>query len=307
MFSHGLGVGVVTLHPQRQRFDALEEEERVKGRECGAGVAQQHGANTADVGRRSERVGPDNAVVAGVRPDEDLELLRLRAPVEVAGIDHDAADRGAVAADELRQRVDDDVDALIEEPRADRRRDRVVNDQRHADAVGGLGPSWNVEHVEARVADRLAEDGLRSLVGCCCYRGRVTGVDPANFDPVLRQRVGEQVVGAAVDLANGDDVVAGLGDVEDRVGDGSLAGCDCDGADAAFEVGQALFEHARSRVHDPRVDVAGNCQREEIGRVLGVIEDVGGRLVDRDGARVGRRIWLLASVEGDCFWALSWL
>ena len=163
-----------------------------------------------------------------------------------------------MAADELRQRVNDDVDALIEEPRADRRCDRVVDDERNADAVGGLGPSWNVEHVEARVSDRLAEDGLRPLVGCRGDRSRIIGVDPANFDPVLGQRVGEEVVGATVDLADGDDVVAGLGDVEDRVGDCGLAGGDCDGADAAFEVGQPLLEHARSRVHDPRVDVSRN-------------------------------------------------
>ena len=103
--------------------------------------------------------------------------------------------------------------------------------------MGGLGPSWNVEHVEARVADRLAEDGLRPLVGCRGDRSRIIGVDPANLNPVLGQRVGEEVVGAAVDLADRDDVVAGLSDVEDRVGDRGLAGGDGDGADAAFEVG----------------------------------------------------------------------
>ena len=84
MLSHSLGVRVVALHPQRQRFDALEEEERVERRERSAGVAQQHRADATDVGRWAERVGPDNTVVARVRQglrvlerEHLLQLLKL--------------------------------------------------------------------------------------------------------------------------------------------------------------------------------------------------------------------------------------
>ena len=42
---------------------------------------------------------------------------------------------------------------------------------------------------------------------------------------------------------------------------------------------------------------AGALQVEERGRLLGVVEDVGGGLVDRHRARAGRRIRLLAGVQ----------
>jgi hypothetical protein len=45
----------------------------------------------------------------------------------------------------------------------------------------------------------------------------------AHLDALARQHVGEQGVGAAVELRHGDDVVAGLGQVQDRVVDGGAA------------------------------------------------------------------------------------
>ncbi len=220
----GERVGVVTLHPQRQRLDALQEEERVERRERGARVAQQHRAHAADVGGRAERVAPDDAVVARVGLGQPGEALLVRDPVELPGVDDDAADRRAVAADELRERVHDDVGALVEGARADRRGDGVVEDQRHARGVRRLRPRRDVDDVQARVADRLAEDELRVLVGQPGDGARVVRVGPAHLDPVLRQRVGEEVVGAAVELADGDDVVAGARDVQHRVRHRRLAG-----------------------------------------------------------------------------------
>ena len=71
------------------------------------------------------------------------------------------------------------------------------------------------------------------------------------------------------------------------------------GGDAAFEGRDALLEHAGGRVHDPGVDVAELLEPEQAGRVRGVVEDVAGRRVDRHGAGVGRRVRLLAGVEGE--------
>ena len=78
-----------------------------------------------------------------------------------------------------------------------------------------------------------------------------------------------------------------------------MAGCDGECGRAAFERRDALFEHRLRRVHDARVDVAEGLQPEQRGGVVGVVEDVGGRLVDRRGARAGRRIGLGAGVDGE--------
>ena len=67
--------------------------------------------------------------------------------------------------------------------------------------------------------------------------------------------------------------------------------------DAALERGEALFEDRDGGVRDATVDVAGTLEIEQRRRMLGVAVDVGGRLVDRDGARaIGRSA--AARVEG---------
>ena len=68
----------------------------------------------------------------------------------------------------------------------------------------------------------------------------------------------------------------------------------------------ALLEDVPGRVHDAGVDVARHLEREQVGGVLGVVELVRRRLVDRDGPRVrGRRVGRLAAVEGDGLGPLS--
>ena len=68
-------------------------------------------------------------------------------------------------------------------------------------------------------------------------------------------------------------------------------------SDAVLERGDALLEHGHGRVHDARVDVAEPLQREEVRRVLGVLEDVRPGLVDRHRAAAGHRIGPLTGVH----------
>ena len=82
-------------------------------------------------------------------------------PVELAAIDDDAADAVAMAAHELRQRVHHDVGAVIDRPAHVGRRESVVDHQRNAVLVRDLGHRFDVEHVAARIADRLAVEALR--------------------------------------------------------------------------------------------------------------------------------------------------
>ena len=99
----GQRVLAVALHPQRQRLDALQEQERVERRDRGAGVAQQHGPHAADVGGGPERVGPDDAVVARVGLRQARGSGRRARPSRTCRRRRRAADRRAVAADELRR------------------------------------------------------------------------------------------------------------------------------------------------------------------------------------------------------------
>jgi hypothetical protein len=126
-------------------------------------------------------------------------------------------------------------------------------------------------------------------------------VGKAHFDPVLGQRVGEQVVGAAIECRCRDDVVAGFGDGHDRVGNGGLARGQGQAADPAFHRSDALFKDILGRIHDAGVDVAGDLEVEQVGSVLGAVEGIRGRLVNRYGDRLGRRFRAVAGVDGEGF------
>ena len=60
------------------------------------------------------------------------------------------------------------------------------------------------------------------------------------------------------------------------------------------------FKRAIGRVHDARVDVAELLQREEARRMVGIVEHIGCRLIDRGYARLGRRVRLGPGVDGKC-------
>ena len=102
-------------------------------------------------------------MVARVRLDELRELARGN-PVELAAVDDDAAERRAVAADELRSRVDDDVRAILERAQLIRRRERAVDDERDVVLVRDVSDSLDVDEVGIRIADGLDVDNARVLL-----------------------------------------------------------------------------------------------------------------------------------------------
>ena len=212
--------------------------------------------------------------------------------LKLPGVDHDAADRGAVAAEELRGRVDDDVGAVLDRPQQVGRRHGVVDHERHAGLVRDVG-----DRRGRRARCRAGCPASRRTAAWCSAGSRratrraLSGSSTKLTSmPELRERVVEQVVGAAVERGARHEVVARLGDVEDREGLGGLAGGERHGGEPAFERRDALFQHVLGGVHDPRVDVAQLGEPEQRGGVLGVAERVGRGLVDRGGTSAGGRV-----------------
>ena len=180
-----------------------------------------------------------------------------------------------------------------------RRREGVVDEQRDADLAAGRGQRVEVRHVEPRVADGLDEPRRGGVVARGDESGDVGRLDEAHRDAEPPERVQEDVPGAAVERRRGDDAVAGAGDVEQAEHLGGVARGDGERRAAAVQTGDALLEHVVGGIHDARVDVAERAQAEEVGGVVGVLEVVGDRLVDRDGARAGGGIRSGAAVDGD--------
>ena len=141
---------------------------------------------------------------------ELLEASRSR-PVELARIDDDAADAGAVAAQKLGGRVDHDVRAPLDGPHQGRRRRGVVDHQRQAILVRDGGERLDVDNVELGIAERLGVDGAGLVVDGGAQAVEIVGIDEADSDAEARQRVVEEVVGAAIERSGGDDLIAGRG------------------------------------------------------------------------------------------------
>ncbi len=86
---------------------------------------------------------------------------------------------------------------------------------------------------------------------------------------------------AAVERRGRDDGVARLREVQERERLRGLAGGRRDGRDAPLELGEPPLEDVRRGVHEARVDVSELAQAEEARGVLGPVEDVRRRRVDR--------------------------
>ena len=109
-------------------------------------------------------IGVDQAVIRRVWLVERREARSVLFPGEVAAVHDGSAQRGAVAAHKLGQRMNDNVRAKFDRPQQDRRSDRIVDDQRHAVPVCHLGQRLNVADISCRIANAFAEHRARLLV-----------------------------------------------------------------------------------------------------------------------------------------------
>ena len=282
----------MALDAQAQGLGALQQQKGVEGRDGSAGITQQDGADVGDKGGRAGGVCKGHAVVAGVG-GSDVAVLAAGLPVKFAAVHDDAAQRGAVAADELGGRVDDDVRAVLDGTDEVRGAKGVINDQRQAVLVGDGRDGVDVGDVAVGVAQSLEVDSLGVGLDRVLDLFQVMCIHEGGGDAELGQGVLQQVVAAAVDGLLGHDVVAGLRQRLDGVGDGRRAGSGGQSSNAALERRDALLEHVLRGVGQTAIDVSGVGQTEAVSGVLAVAEDVGGGLVDGDGAGIGGGVGLL--------------
>ncbi len=156
-----------------------------------------------------------------------------------------------------------------------------------------------VGHVAPRIADRLDEQESRLVVDCPAKLVRLRSIDEPALDAQLGERVTEQIISSAIQARAADDVLPCGADVEDRDRLGRLTRGDSEGSAAPFEQRETLFEHIARGVHQPRIDVAELLQREQSCRVIGVVEGVRRRLIDRHRPAVRRRIGHLPAVQAE--------
>ncbi len=81
--------------------------------------------------------------------------------------------------------MDHDVGAVLDRPAQVRRRQCVVDDQRHAGRVRNRGDGGDIEHVELRVTERLGVQRLGIGFDGAPKIFRVAGVDEGRVDAEL--------------------------------------------------------------------------------------------------------------------------
>ena len=262
----------MSRHSQVNGLEALEEEKGVEGGQARPHVSQKlhpHLQNEGRAGHDRLFVKPEGLPVAqavvGRVGFRDLGEFPVR-PVELSPVHDRAPDRGPVAADELGERVDHDVRSVFEGPE-EIGRDRVVDHERYSVGVGHFGQSLEIVDVVLRVADRFHVKQPRIVVDRGVDELRRRGVGESGLDPEFRKGVTEKIVGSAVKVTCGYNVLARLRDIKRGQGYGRLSGGYGQGAHPAVECGQPLFQDLGRGVHDPGVNVPELLQGEEVRRV----------------------------------------
>src|SRR5450755_640992 len=122
-----LRVLTVALHAQWQRLQALQEEPGIERSRRRSQVTQQLDTRLDDIRQGSECLDITHTMIGRVWLDQPRKAT-ASGPVELAAIDDDATDRGAMPANELRRRMHDDIGSMLERLQQVRRGQRIVND-----------------------------------------------------------------------------------------------------------------------------------------------------------------------------------
>src|SRR6478609_10718582 len=114
----------------------------------------------------------------------------------------------------------------------------------------------DIADVAGRVADGFREYRLGVFVDQPLDRVRLVAVRKAGSDALARQDVRKQRVCRAVELRNGDNIASVICKIDKSIMQRRLSGRNRERADAALEVGHALFEYRRGWIGNPTVAIA---------------------------------------------------
>ena len=286
---NGQAVLAMTRHAHMQALErAVQEEGRLRVLH-GAEVAHELSGCLGNEGAlTTELLGIGHAVVALVGRGETRELVRMGHPVKLAVVDDHAAQVGSMSIHVLGGGVRNDVGAPLKGAAHHGRREGVIDHQRHAVVMRGLGKALNIEHGKGGIGDRLAKDELGiGLKGCLeLLVGAVGGNERAGQTHALHS-MGEQVVGTAIDGRARDHVIAGTGHVKDREEVRSHARAREHRSGAALHLADLGGNQIARGVLQTAVEVTRLLQVKQLAHVLRRVVFPRGGLVNGHLARLG--------------------
>ncbi|SDM98590.1 hypothetical protein SAMN04487951_101364 [Vreelandella arcis] len=123
-------------------------------------------------------------------------------------------------------------------------------------AVGNIGKCAQVDDTAGGVANAFAEHCFCSLINQRLDARYVIFVGKVHLDSLTGQRMRKQVVSTAIQLANGDNVVACFGDGLNGIGDCRHPGRHRKARQATLQRGYPLLQYGTGRVHNPGINIA---------------------------------------------------
>ena len=213
---------LVAFHPERERGDAAQDEERAEGRQRAAGVHVE----------RPDRV--DQRAAPGDRTGQHV----------------------GVPGDVLRGGLHDEVGAQLEGPAQVGRGERVVHDERGAVPVGQRRQLREVRDHQRGIRDGLQVEDSRGRRGEGGLHGRVVrGIHERGRDAGAGKDRGEEAARRAVEGARRDDPIPGGHLRRHREMDRGHAGRGREARLGAVQRRERLRQRIDGRVAQPRVDV----------------------------------------------------
>ena len=206
-------------------------------------------------------------MIRGIRLRECGELVVLF-PVELTTIYNHTTEAGAVAAQELGCRMYNDVCTMLQRTDEIRRTKGIIDNKWNAVLVGYCCHTFQVEHVAVGVAE-----GLGIYYFCVgfdsCFQGvEVVHINNRVGDALSSQRMRNQVVGTAIEVISSNDMITGLHNVLQGVGDGSSTRGHSQTSHTALEGSHTVFEHTLGRVGQAAIDITCIAQTKTVGSVL---------------------------------------
>ena len=284
--SYRKAVLAVALHPDVQRLEAVIQVKSVLRRLDRAEIAHELAGRLGDIAELSELLGIDQAVIALVGSGHAGELVRVSHPVKIAAVDDSAANADRVAVHILCRRVGDDISAPLDRAAVDRGGEGVVHDERNAVGMSQTRKLLDIEHADGGIGDGLAEHRPCVLAELLCeLLLRKILIDESYVDAHLLHRNAEQVICTAVDRGRGDNVAAGLADIEQSEEVSRLTAGGQHSGDSALESGDLSRGHIVCGILQTGIKIAARLKVKELAHVVarGVLPC--GALVDGKLAR----------------------
>lgn len=215
------------------------------------------------------------------------------APIELAAVDDNPADRGTVTANPFGSRVHHDICPMVNWPaEVSASTEGIVHHHRHALLMRHGHNSLEIWDIIPWVAYALEIHSFRLVIDQAIELLCFVSLDEFGRDTETRVEHFQLVVGAAVQVGRRDYVVAGVCQGGEDHELGGLTGGSGNSGNTTFQCCDALFEDVNgglpvvgsecaSRwkprdkyVHDSAVDVAKLFEAEQASTVGAVVEDI---------------------------------